>query len=394
VKKMDPDRLNETEDEEREKFEISLADSIKNESDKQSTTSSIKNVANLKEELASQMENYYNNNRVKFMQQAIIKEDTEANHEESFKSIFRFSKRQANKLENKLNRGELPKFKHKYLEDGDERLIEILNQKNLKNRKFKKHSLDSDSDDDHLLAIEDEKEDKLNTKPNLNEELAKKFAQHCEKIKMRTNLLQMVYKKALQNQQASQKLIEMNSLEKFNARKMVTRPKTSMKMKKSSASSYPDEMSHNGNFYLTRPKTSFREFIPEKSNFDVSRNVSAQNRPFRLAKNELNSQIEVFKPIDIPNKPDLLERRPKTTPNKIKRKSHSFLSSTPTSVTDSTLLSTSLTRCENSSKGLNNYESLNQKPIQISINIQDLIKNSKIMESKCLSTFWVNYNRI
>lgn len=289
---MDLNRENDDDNEDKEDKEekkIFLDEITRNDSDKISVTSSNNKNVGLGDQLTSQMETFYNSNKIKFMNQAVVTENTEINNEESFKSIYRFTKRQTSKLDNRLNKAELPKFKHSYLENSDDRLYDLLNKKNLKNKKIKKGSLDSDSDDD---SFNDEETDE--NKLNLNEELAKQFNEHAEKLRVRSNLLHLMYRKAMQNQEASKRFSEMNSLEKYNTKKTNHRAKTSVQTKKNPFLDNQDVVSHSSIFYLTKSK--IRESVPEKINFDISRNISAQNNSFRLSKNELNSNFEIFKP--------------------------------------------------------------------------------------------------
>lgn len=267
----------------------SFSESIKNDSDRLSVNS-IKNQTSLSEQLTSQMENFYNANRTKFMSQAMIDENFEYKHEKSFREIFTFSRKQSGKLDKNLNKGSIPKLKNKFIQNGDEHFVDLLNKHNMKSQKIRMDNFDSDSIDDLQLIEDETKEPKL----SFNEQLTKRIEKHQEKIKMRSNLIQLMYKKAIQNQTAGQKMAEMNSFEKFNSKK-VQRAKTSVCRKKNSFTD-TDSIAYSTNIYMTRPRTSFREKIPEKTNFDVSRSAIAQNQPFRLSKNNHNSNIEVFRP--------------------------------------------------------------------------------------------------
>lgn len=268
---------------------INFSESIKNDSEKLSVNS-LKNHASISDQLTSQMENFYNSNRTKFLSQAVIDENFEYKHEESFKEIFKFSRKQSAKLDKNLDKGSIPKLNQEFIQNGDDHLVELLNKYNMKNQKVRRSNLGSDSSDDLQLIDEESDEAKL----SLNEQLSKRIEKHQEKIKMRSNLMQLMYRKAIQNQTAGQKMAEMNSLEKFNCKKL-QRAKTSLGRKKNSFTD-TDSIAYSTNIYLTRPKTSFREQIPEKTSFDVSRNLKSQNQAFRLSKNDLNSNIEVFRP--------------------------------------------------------------------------------------------------
>lgn len=101
--------------------------------------------------------------------------------------------------------------------------------------------------------------------------------------------------------------------------------------------------------------------------------------------------LNIFKRPELTEKIDVLPKRAKTGLSV--KKSYSFMVTCSTPISNSTLLNTSLSKSQ-ASKGLQNYESLNAKPNLVSFNLQELIRKSKIMEAKCLPTFWTNYEKV
>lgn len=267
---------------------VYFSESIKNDTDKFSINS-IKSQDSIIEQLTSQTEKFYNSNRKKFISQAVIDENCEYQHHKSFREIFKFSRKQSGKLENSLNKGSIPKLNNKFIQNGEERFIDLLNKHNMKSKKVMR-DLDLDSSDDLQMIEEEGDENKI----NFNEKLAKRVQEHQENLRKRSNILHFMYLKAIQNQKAGQKMAEMNSLEKFNSKKL-QRAKTSLWRKKNSASDTESSI-YSSNIYMNRARSNVSEKIAEKTNFDVSRNIKTQNQSFRLSKNGLNSNIEVFRP--------------------------------------------------------------------------------------------------
>lgn len=265
-----------------------FTESIKNDSDKLSLNS-VKSQGNIIDQLTSQTDKFYNANRTKFMSQAVIDENYEYKHEKSYREIFKFSRKQSGKLESNLNKGSIPKLNNKFIQNGEEHFLELLNKHNMKSKKVIRDN-DSDYSDDFQIIEEEGDEHKI----HFNEKLSKRIEKHQENIRMRSNVLHLMYLKAIQNQKAGQKMAEMNSLEKFNSKKL-QRAKTSLSRKKISATDTESSI-YSSHIYITRPRSNLQEKIAEKTSFDVSRNTKTQNQSFRLSKNGLNSNIEVFRP--------------------------------------------------------------------------------------------------
>lgn len=274
--------------------------------DSESTNSNLKPAVSISEQLIGQVDTFYSKNKDKFMSNAVIPEDGgEMNNEESFKIIYRFSKRQSAKLDNRLPKAELPKFKHNFLNNQNERLAGLLDERHLKVKKVynpddsEPEELEEDNDDD------EEEEDGKPKKISLNEKLAKRFNKHCEKVELKRNILKHMYNKALQNQENSKKYSTFNSLEKsylkLGIKSGIVRPKTSTSI----VSKYEQSQQFsNSNFELNnssiRPKTALANrnntTTTDKLQIDISRNNSNKTYPFRLSINEFNSNVEVFKP--------------------------------------------------------------------------------------------------
>lgn len=250
--------------------------------------------ASLNEYFSSQIDEFYLKNKNKFIKNAIVGEESEINNEESFKAIYRFSKRQSTKLDKRLNKAELPKFKRNLIDKQNNHLESLLEKRHLKNR----HFLDPDDSD-----FENEEENKIliESKINFNEKLSKKLNIHCERMKQKKNILRSMYNKSLTNQEKSEKFQILNSpgrsLGIQNSEcsyQSTSRPKTSpitnLKLEQPS-SQYKIECI---DFYDLKEVKKKKE---EKINtFGKECKYSTTNDKFRISNNGLNSMIEIFRP--------------------------------------------------------------------------------------------------
>ncbi len=258
--------------------------------------------------LDTQANEFYAKNKLKFLKTTDFDPSKE---QESFKEVLRFARRQSSKVELEFFKVEAPKFHFLELNGVNHisKLAKLLESKNLRNYRIKNPE-DSDYDD-----IESEPEDNTDETTQegvkkdkivfTNEVLAKRYNSINDKLAYRKKVLNYMYKKSATNQSKSKTYYDLSVLENKIAPK---RPKTSSAalasyQNNNTTASYTTDpfMEHSKvlsiqlNNSLAVKQTS-RETIPEKTQFDVSRNFAAKSYPFKVIQNKFNSKIEVFRP--------------------------------------------------------------------------------------------------
>jgi hypothetical protein len=253
--------------------------------------------------LENQTKEFYNANKAKLM--SLTKDLNSQQEQQSFKEIYRFSKKQTTKLENQFQKVEIPKFNFLELNSVNEmsKLSKLLESKNLRNKKIRQNTDQSDEDnsdyENDLSVRSNHKNAVKNKKIFLNEVLAKRCSSIGQKLDYKKRLLNFMYKKSSANQINSRSFYDLSILQNKiedsdNLKtKAPSRPKTSSVSYRNNLVNMFDDSS---NVLVTTIQPPVRESIPEKTHFDVSRNSSAQVYPFRVDQNRLNNQVYIFKP--------------------------------------------------------------------------------------------------
>ena len=200
--------------------------------------------SNLNEHLIQTTNNFYKKNRTRFIKSAIIirneSNNIEMNNEESFKTIYSFSKSQTNELEKGLSRTEMPKFRNKdqsQFEKENQRLVRILDTKHLKLRSAKKTNQyeedSSESENNNSNAETDyDDDDDLESCEGIKKtnNLFRKYMARTEKVRLKKNILHSMFSKAMHNQEKSNRFL-VSSMDKnltSSSNLETRRPKTAV----------------------------------------------------------------------------------------------------------------------------------------------------------------------
>ena len=272
---------------------------------------------------------YYVKNREKFIKHLGLKvEDTnlienynfenfEQDNEKSFKAIYKFSKGQANKLEQKYSEIERPKTKKKQtanLKKENDRLVKLLDKRHLKNKNFKTESESSESSDTdsekEMIRRDDLTEEQIR---QLKRSLSNKAYDHYSKIyntqidkcKFKNNIVQSMFRKALVNQDKSkifknlniESLIETNSIvdDKFK----VDLADFNLLLENNYDEIEDDSLRYNDFSICINSNDQESKTINNENSrlfFKNSPNLFQQTPQFRISRNKFNANYEIFRP--------------------------------------------------------------------------------------------------
>jgi hypothetical protein len=258
---------------------------------------------------------FFNLNRAKLVKSAaILRNQTdqfEIDNSKALSFIYKFSKKQRNKMEEMLPKVELKKYSlktiptNKFYEE-NERLGKLLESKNLRNKQ-KARSISNleeytDLFENDLIDDQDECVYTANLSPNKISLLDsqqrditfRKLNSRTEKINFKKYVVKSMYKKSIDNQRKSQRY-SANSLEKS----LINNNQS--KMSKKSIRYLDDEMGQ-----VSTADSEIKKInkiiennlnLVDNNNDVINRKAPEDYFPFKIATNKYNSKFEIFKPL-------------------------------------------------------------------------------------------------